>query len=104
MGRQDGSYIVRSMDGKNGEVARKFKLSAQTGQRCLIQYVPTPEIKLKLICRRGEEVEARQPFNCSRCNTTVAYQMNPAPVGSSPFLYILKGAMSEMYVLKTCLG
>jgi hypothetical protein len=39
MDRQDGSYIVRSMDGKNGEVARKFKLSAQPGQRCLIQYV-----------------------------------------------------------------
>lgn len=46
MDRQDGSYIVRSMDGRNGEVARKFKLSAQPGQRCLIQYVPPLDNRL----------------------------------------------------------
>jgi hypothetical protein len=65
---------------------------------------PPIVIRVRLINRRGDEIEPRQAFNCSRCNTTVAYQTNPAPVGSSPFLYILKGAMSEMYVLKHVLA
>jgi hypothetical protein len=36
--RSDGSYILRSQDGKKDhQVARKFKLNALPGQRCLIK-------------------------------------------------------------------
>lgn len=36
--RSDGSYIVRSQPSKDGDVqARKFKLNAQQGKKCLIK-------------------------------------------------------------------
>ncbi|ORY34870.1 hypothetical protein BCR39DRAFT_515262 [Naematelia encephala] len=82
--RSDGSLIIRAQDGKNGEPARKFKLNAQPGRRCLLK-------------RKGkEDLELRQPFVCSRCNATVAYQTSAPPAGNAPFLYVLRGAMTEM--------
>ncbi|WVF68588.1 hypothetical protein IAT40_003357 [Kwoniella sp. CBS 6097] len=84
--KTDGSFIIRSKPGadEDKQPARKFKLNAQPGQRCLIK-------------RKGtQDLEIRQPFCCSRCNTTVAYQTAPPPAGDGPFLYILKGSMTEL--------
>ena len=46
-----------------------------------------------------EELEIRQNFVCGRCGTDVAYQTRLPPAGSGGFLYVLKGAVSELYVL-----
>jgi len=36
--RTDGSYIIRSQPGRDAKpVARKFKLNARPGQRCLVK-------------------------------------------------------------------
>lgn len=40
--------------------------------------------------------EIRQPFLCNRCKTPVAYQSPPPPAGSGQFLYVFKGAMTEL--------
>ncbi|KAK6908781.1 hypothetical protein V866_002373 [Kwoniella sp. B9012] len=84
--KTDGAYIIRSKDGKDPikQPARKFKLNATPGQRCLIKK------------KGSQELEIRQPFACSRCNTTIAYQTSPPPAGDGPFLYILKGSMTEL--------
>ncbi|WWC65966.1 uncharacterized protein I303_108588 [Kwoniella dejecticola CBS 10117] len=84
--KTDGSYIIRSKDGEDPikQPARKFKLNATPGQRCLIKK------------KGGQELEIRQPFVCSRCNTTIAYQSTLPPAGDGPFLYILKGSMTEL--------
>ncbi|KAK1923706.1 hypothetical protein DB88DRAFT_528729 [Papiliotrema laurentii] len=81
--RSDGSYIVRSKDAPKAP-ARKFKLNAQAGDRYLLQR------------KDSDKMEIRQPFVCGRCNLTVAYQTTPPPAGSGPFLYILKGSMTEL--------
>ncbi|WVN86893.1 uncharacterized protein L203_102067 [Cryptococcus depauperatus CBS 7841] len=84
--KTDGSYIIRSQPGSDPvkQPARKFKLNAQPAQRCLLK-------------RKGTtDLEIRQPFSCSRCKTNVAYQTGPPPAGNSPFLYILKGAVTEL--------
>ncbi|ORX37869.1 hypothetical protein BD324DRAFT_623602 [Kockovaella imperatae] len=84
--KHDGSFIIRAQAGKNPvtQPARKFKLNARPGERCLIK-------------RNGtQDLEVRQPFVCGRCNTTVAYQTGPPPSGESPFLYIPKGSMTEL--------
>ena len=76
--------------------------------------------------RKGTHLEVRQPFVCGRCNATgqseslsegahmrtelilaidddgghwiltVAYQSAPPPIGDAPFVYILKGSMTEL--------
>ncbi|KAK8849581.1 hypothetical protein IAR55_004916 [Kwoniella newhampshirensis] len=84
--KSDGAYIIRSQPGPDPskQPARKFKLNATPGTRCLLN-------------RKGtQDLEIRQPFCCSRCNTTIAYQTAPPPAGEAPFLYILKGAMTEL--------
>ncbi|WVQ79307.1 hypothetical protein IAT38_001404 [Cryptococcus sp. DSM 104549] len=84
--KSDGAYIIRSKPGadETKQPARKFKLNATPGQRCLLKKKGT------------QELELRQPFCCSRCSTTIAYQTTPAPAGDAPFLYILKGSMTEL--------
>lgn len=42
----------------------------------------------------GHEKQYR--FHCSRCTLPVAYQSTPPPVKSGPYLYILKGALSQI--------
>ncbi|RSH88248.1 uncharacterized protein EHS24_000780 [Apiotrichum porosum] len=81
--KTDGAYIIRSQPGAKAP-ARKFKLNAQPGQRVTVK-------------RKGSDnLEIRQPFVCSRCKTPVAYQVPPPPAGSGPFVYIIKGAMTEL--------
>jgi len=40
--------------------------------------------------------ERQYRFSCPRCNLLVGYQSTPPPVKSGPFLYILKGALTQM--------
>ncbi|KAK4687114.1 hypothetical protein P7C73_g2996, partial [Tremellales sp. Uapishka_1] len=84
--KTDGSYIIRSQAGSNAELQpqRKFKLNAVPGQKCVIRR------------KDSAKIEIRQPFVCGRCNATVAYQSTPPPAGDGPFLYILKGSMTEL--------
>ncbi|WVR08167.1 hypothetical protein IAU60_005213 [Kwoniella sp. DSM 27419] len=84
--RTDGAYIIRSKAGADPDrqPARKYKLNAVPSQRCLIKKKGT------------QDLEIRQPFSCARCNTTIAYQVAPPPAGDGPFLYILKGSMTEL--------
>ncbi|EIW71660.1 hypothetical protein TREMEDRAFT_28127 [Tremella mesenterica DSM 1558] len=79
----DHAYIIRSQSGSD-QPARKFKLNAEPGQKYLLRR------------KDGENYEMRQPFLCGRCKSTVAYQVTPPPPGSAPFLYVLKGAMTEL--------
>ncbi|KAI9633085.1 uncharacterized protein MKK02DRAFT_19718 [Dioszegia hungarica] len=83
--KSDNAYIIRSQPSSDGKVAaRKFKLNALPGQRIIMK-------------RKGSgEMELRQQLVCSRCKSTVAYQTRPPPVGSSPFVYILKGSVTEL--------
>lgn len=39
--------------------------------------------------------ERQYGFSCPRCNLTVAYQPTPPPAKSGPYLYILKGALTQ---------
>ncbi|RSH93456.1 hypothetical protein EHS25_007812 [Saitozyma podzolica] len=83
--KTDGAYIIRSQPSSDGRIpARKFKLNAVPGQRCLIK-------------RKGTQtLETRQLLNCGRCNSTVAYQSTPPPVGDAAFVYVLRGAITEL--------
>ncbi|WVQ75077.1 hypothetical protein IAR50_004686 [Cryptococcus sp. DSM 104548] len=84
--RTDGAYIIRAKAGEDPskQPARKFKLNAQPGQKCLIKR------------RETSDLELRQPLCCSRCKTPVAYQSLPSAVGEAPFLYVIKGAVTEL--------
>lgn len=81
--RTDGAWIIRSQPTAEHS-DRKFKLNAEPGQRCLVRR------------KDSDELEMRQPFACHRCSSTVAYQTGPPPAGSSPFLYVLRGALTEV--------
>lgn len=41
----------------------------------------------------GHEKEYR--WRCSRCTLFIGYQSTPPPVKNAPFVYILKGALTE---------
>ena len=79
-----------------------IKLNAVPGDRFLFQRSALPLLwprSAETADRKGtDSMEVRQPFMCGRCNVTVAYQHTAPPAGSGPFLYILKGAMTELYV------
>ncbi|KAH8084757.1 hypothetical protein HD553DRAFT_311645 [Filobasidium floriforme] len=83
--KTDESYVIRCKDGMDLPLqsARKFKLSAKEGSRCLVKR------------RDDKRLELRKSFMCSRCNTQVAYQTGPGPIGSDQFLYLLKGGVTE---------
>ncbi|BEJ14074.1 hypothetical protein CspHIS471_0312480 [Cutaneotrichosporon sp. HIS471] len=78
--KTDGAYIIRTQPSPSIP-ARKFKLAAVPSERILLERVGGTEI--------------RQGFVCSRCRTPIAYQTTPPPAGKAPFLYILKGAVTE---------
>ncbi|KAL7424879.1 hypothetical protein Q5752_000565 [Cryptotrichosporon argae] len=84
--RRDGARIIRSRPGADPDKqpARKFKLNADMGERVLIRRKDT------------DRLEPRQPFTCSRCHLTVAYQTAAGPAGEAPFLYIVRGALTEI--------
>ncbi|KAH9977934.1 hypothetical protein BGW80DRAFT_1284953 [Lactifluus volemus] len=80
--RTDGAIVVRSQD-KEGAKARAFKLNALPCEPILIERT-----------RGGHERQYR--FRCPRCTLPVAYQSNPPPATAGPFLYILKGALTQI--------
>ncbi|KAI0303260.1 hypothetical protein BC826DRAFT_339358 [Russula brevipes] len=80
--KTDGAVIVRSQD-KDGAKARAFKLNAQPCEPILIER-----------SQGGHERQYR--FQCPRCMLPVAYQPNPPPATAGPFLYIFKGALTQV--------
>ncbi|KAI0068765.1 hypothetical protein BV25DRAFT_1792016 [Artomyces pyxidatus] len=78
----DGAIIVRSQDTENA-AARVFKLNATPSEPILVE-------------RTAGGHERQYRFNCPRCTLPVAYQSTPPPAKSGPFLYILKGALTQV--------
>ncbi|KAI0307302.1 hypothetical protein B0F90DRAFT_1687140 [Multifurca ochricompacta] len=78
----DGAIIVRSQV-KDSAKARAFKLNALPCEPILIERA-----------QGGHERQYR--FRCPRCTLPVAYQPNPPPTTAGPFLYILKGALTQV--------
>ncbi|KIM68821.1 hypothetical protein SCLCIDRAFT_13560 [Scleroderma citrinum Foug A] len=76
----DGAYIVRCHDHDSGKGVA-FKLNANAAPPVLVE-------------RPGGH-ERQYEFSCPRCNLTVAYQPTPPPAKSGPYLYILKGALTQ---------
>ncbi len=56
---------------------------------------PTPLIPSHPAIRQGGH-EKQYRFHCPRCALPVAYQSTPPPAKSGPFLYIFKGALSQI--------
>ncbi|KAM5540423.1 hypothetical protein V8D89_005881 [Ganoderma adspersum] len=77
----DGAVVIRSQDASDAK-ARVFKLNATTKDPILIE-------------RPGGH-EKQYRFHCPRCALPVAYQPTPPPVKSGPYLYIVKGALSQI--------
>lgn len=40
--------------------------------------------------------ERQYRFHCPRCNLLVAYQTTSPPIKSGPFVYVLKGALTQL--------
>ncbi|KAI0347158.1 hypothetical protein BDW22DRAFT_500928 [Trametopsis cervina] len=77
----DGSTVIRSQDSEAGK-ARIFKLNATVKEPVLVER------------QNGHERQYR--FHCPRCDLVIGYQATPPPVKSGPFLYVLKGALSQV--------
>ncbi|KAI0723207.1 hypothetical protein C8Q76DRAFT_722065 [Earliella scabrosa] len=77
----DGAIVIRCQDTQDAK-ARVFKLNATVKEPVLIE-------------RQGGH-EKQYRFHCPRCALPVAYQATPPPPKSGPFLYILKGALSQL--------
>ncbi|OSX60310.1 hypothetical protein POSPLADRAFT_1182822 [Postia placenta MAD-698-R-SB12] len=79
--RTDGAVIVQCRDSELGK-AKVFKLNAVNKDPILVE--------------RENGHERQHKFHCPRCSLPVAYQSTPPPVKSGPYLYILKGALSQV--------
>ncbi|KAH9951663.1 hypothetical protein B0H21DRAFT_684646 [Amylocystis lapponica] len=77
----DGAVVIRSQDSEQGK-AKVFKLNATAKDPVLVE--------------RQEGHERQYRFHCPRCNLPVAYQSTPPPVKSGPFVYVFKGALSQI--------
>ncbi|EIW51351.1 uncharacterized protein TRAVEDRAFT_137539, partial [Trametes versicolor FP-101664 SS1] len=77
----DGAIIIRCQDADDAK-ARIFKLNA------------TPKEPILVERQGGHEKQYR--FHCPRCALPVAYQSTPPPAKSGPFLYVFKGALSQI--------
>ncbi|KAJ8587198.1 hypothetical protein M405DRAFT_821982 [Rhizopogon salebrosus TDB-379] len=77
----DGATIIRTQDSGNHQ-AIVFKLNANTSDPVLVE--------------RSGGHERQYRFSCPRCNLLVGYQSTPPPIKSGPFLYILRGALTQM--------
>ncbi|PIL37065.1 hypothetical protein GSI_00757 [Ganoderma sinense ZZ0214-1] len=77
----DGAVVIRSQDASDAK-ARVFKLNATAKDPILIE-------------RQGGH-EKQYRFHCPRCALPVAYQSTPPPVKSGPYLYVFKGALSQI--------
>ncbi|KAI0269126.1 hypothetical protein BC834DRAFT_864883 [Gloeopeniophorella convolvens] len=78
----DGAIIVRSQD-EDGAKAKAFKLNALPSEPILVERTTG-----------GHERQYR--YRCPRCTLPVAYQPTAPPATSGPFLYILKGALTQI--------
>ncbi|PCH41127.1 hypothetical protein WOLCODRAFT_137206 [Wolfiporia cocos MD-104 SS10] len=79
--KTDDAVVIRCQDSELGK-ARVFKLNATEQEPLLVE--------------RPNGHERQYRFHCPRCNLPVAYQTTPPPVKSAPFLYIFKGALSQI--------
>lgn len=94
----DGSIVIRSQDNDAGK-ARIFKLNATPQDPILVErYVDrlldSDRSSFVPYSEGGHERQYR--FHCPRCNLLIGYQSTPPPVKSGPFVYILKGALSQV--------
>ncbi|KZT74304.1 hypothetical protein DAEQUDRAFT_748272 [Daedalea quercina L-15889] len=79
--KTDGAVVIRCQDAELGK-ARVFKLNATPKEPVLVE--------------RANGYERQYRFQCPRCTLPVAYQTTPPPVKSGPYLYVLKGALSQI--------
>ncbi|KAH7916166.1 hypothetical protein BJ138DRAFT_1169478 [Hygrophoropsis aurantiaca] len=79
--KTDEAIIIRSQDTPSDK-AVVFKLNATPSEPVLLE--------------RDGGHERQYRFTCPRCNLLVGYQSSPPPLKSAPFLYILKGALTQM--------
>ncbi|KAI0650347.1 hypothetical protein C8Q79DRAFT_943225 [Trametes meyenii] len=77
----DNATVIRCHDSGDAK-ARIFKLNAVAKDPILVE-------------RQGGH-EKQYRFHCPRCALPVAYQPTPPPAKSGPFLYVLKGALSQI--------
>ncbi|KAF9247326.1 hypothetical protein BU15DRAFT_58168 [Melanogaster broomeanus] len=77
----DGATIIRSQDNDGGK-AVVFKFNANPIDPVLVE--------------RSGGHERQYRFSCPRCNLLIGYQSTPPPVKSSPYLYILMGALTQV--------
>ncbi|KAF9226584.1 hypothetical protein BS17DRAFT_696164 [Gyrodon lividus] len=77
----DEATIIRSQDSDAGKTV-VFKFNANPIEPVLVE--------------RSGGYEWQYRFSCPRCNLLVGYQSTPPPVKSAPYLYILKGALTQV--------
>ncbi|GJE84096.1 hypothetical protein PsYK624_001710 [Phanerochaete sordida] len=77
----DGATVLRCHDSDAGK-ARVFKLNATPKDAVLVERLG------------GHEKQYR--FHCPRCDLQIGYQSTPPPAKSGPYLYIVKGALSQI--------
>ncbi|CAL1700870.1 unnamed protein product [Somion occarium] len=77
----DSAIVIRSQDSEAGK-ARVFKLNVVMKDPILIE-------------RQGGH-ERQYRLHCPRCSLLVGYQSTPLPIKSGPFVYILKGALTQL--------
>ncbi|KAH9853576.1 hypothetical protein C2E23DRAFT_821896 [Lenzites betulinus] len=77
----DGATVIRCHDTEDAK-ARVFKLNGAPKDPILVE-------------RQGGH-EKQYRFHCPRCALPVAYQTTPPPAKSGPFLYVFKGALSQI--------
>ncbi|EKM59135.1 uncharacterized protein PHACADRAFT_113393 [Phanerochaete carnosa HHB-10118-sp] len=77
----DGATVVQCQDSNVGK-ARVFKLNATLKDAILVE-------------RQGGH-EKQYRFHCPRCDLQIGYQSTPPPMKSGPYVYIVKGALSQI--------
>lgn len=77
----DGATVIRCQDSEAGK-ARVFKLNAT--------------IKDAILVERSGGHEKQYRLHCPRCDLQIGYQSTPPPIKSGPYLYIVKGALSQI--------
>lgn len=48
------------------------------------------------LIQRANGHEKQYRFQCPRCSLVIGYQSSPPPVKSASFLYVVKGALTQM--------
>ncbi|EDR12915.1 uncharacterized protein LACBIDRAFT_311935 [Laccaria bicolor S238N-H82] len=79
--KTDEAIIIRCQDSDQGG-QRVFKLNAIASDPILLE--------------RANGHEKQYRFQCPRCSLVIGYQSSPPPVKSASFLYVVKGALTQM--------